>query len=205
MFKQVVWVSSYRGNTTAYEDNHTKPLKILPHPQGNYSLSLIAVIIGKMKRREAKYVLCRLKFVYLCLPYVHFAAPYAVHFFPKIRVNALLIFPLFRETGWTSLAILHGYSPFPCCFWQPWGVPQSQMWNLGALASCAFRSIPWGMGALCVQETGTLRLSVLWCHCASPRACGRDSVLVPSCSIDRDKQLAWQCSHVSISISTSRP
>lgn len=150
MFKQVVWVPSYRGNTAAHEDNYTKPLKILPYPQGSYSLSLIATIIEKIKRRKTCFT-TKLKFILLCLPYVHFAASHAVHFFPQIEANELLIFPLFHETEWASLAILHGYSPFPCCLWQPWGVPWSQMGNLAALASGALRSTPWGTGG-CVSR-----------------------------------------------------
>lgn len=115
------------------------------HPQGNYSLSLIAIIIEKMKEKKTCFT-SRLKFVLLCLPYVHFSALYAVHFFPQIGVNELLMFPLFHETKQAYLAILPGYSPFPCCLWQPWGVPWSQMWNRDALAPRAFRSIPgaWG-------------------------------------------------------------
>lgn len=205
MFKQVVWVPSYRGNTAAHEDNYTKPLKILPYPQGSYSLSLIATIIEKIKRRKTCFT-TQLKFILLCLPYVHFAASHAVHFFPQIEANELLIFPLFHETEWASLAILHGYSPFPCCLWQPWGVPWSQMGNLAALASGALRSTPRGTGALCVQGTGKLRLSRLCCNCASPRPCGRDNAeTVLSCFIRRDNQLDWQCSHTSRRISASRP
>lgn len=167
MFKQVVWVPSYRGNTAAHEDNYTKPLKILPYPQGSYSLSLIATIIEKIKRRKTCFT-TKLKLILLCLPYVHFAASHAVHFFPQIEANELLIFPLFHETEWASLAILHGYSPFPCCLWQPWGVPWSQMGNLAALASGALRSTPRGTGGpVCPGDGHTEAVEALLWLCLS--------------------------------------
>lgn len=111
---------------------------------------------------------------------MYFAASYAVHIFPQIEVNELLISLYFiqqDELPWpSSCSQLHGYSTFPCCLWQPGGVPQSQMWNLAALAPCALRSIPWAWGPCVSRGTGTWRLSLLCCTCTSPRARQRQRV-----------------------------
>jgi len=120
----------------------------------------------------------------------------------------LLIFPVFRETGWASLAVLlNSFSLFPCCLWQPQGVPRIQIWNLAALAPAAPEGSPRGTRTTVPRGPALqrLKLTVTAPLCTMSRVCGRESTPTLRCSIRRDSQKDWLCWHSTTSASKPRP